>query len=78
MKTNIGMKGLRGIGGNANTLGYENKVKYEGPPRYWRHRQYVLDTEVEIHSRPPPAIGGTANTLEYKCTIIIQIELSIQ
>jgi hypothetical protein len=34
MKTNIGIKGLQGIGGTANTLGYENRVKYEGPPEY--------------------------------------------
>jgi hypothetical protein len=32
MKIEISMRGLRGIGGTVNTLGYEKNYTYEKPP----------------------------------------------
>jgi hypothetical protein len=63
MKVKINMRGLWGIGGTANTLGYKISIMYEGPLGYWRHCQYPLGMKVEINMRGLRGIGGTANTL---------------
>ena len=49
---------LRGIGCTPNTLGFESRHTDEGPPEYWRHRQYPSSMKIHIRLRGPGILAA--------------------